>query len=410
MRSSTIIHYLCRTAIVLILAGIISTLFVTVSFCIPEHRVSENRERSEKILKELEPGYKNWELLFTHGWNGYIDTETDYLIIEHTRSDPDRPPLKNAMSHYPRYWEGGSAYLRIMFLVFSYAQVRYLLMAVITLLICAVSLKTAERVGKGISFAFVISLIAGNYILIPFTMQVSNCFVIALSAMLWVLCRYRGRQTDFLKLYTGFMITGAVLAFFDLLTVPVLTIGMPLCVLILLNLLEYKITDIKTNMKYIAGLSASWLIGYGGLWVQKWLIGSVVLGKNVFSDALNQVVYRTGNTHVEFNRFYTIALNLKAILPTQGENLFRIMFFITVSVVAAVIILLMRRPDFSDLRMFLPLLLTGLYPIIWYLAVADHSEVHASILSWRLLMIPVFILCSVYAYYFNKGKGVTRAK
>lgn len=49
---------------------------------------------------------------------------------------------------------------------------------------------------------------------------------------------------------------------------------------------------IKDQFLLMVRLGIAWVLGYGGTWAAKWVIGTVVLHRSVIADALNTVAYR----------------------------------------------------------------------------------------------------------------------
>ncbi|HGB4051199.1 TPA: hypothetical protein ACIVF2_004493, partial [Salmonella enterica subsp. enterica serovar 16:l,v:-] len=88
-----------------------------------------------------------------------------------------------------------------------------------------------------------------------------------------------------------FFILGSVINFIDLLTAPVASLSIPL-IIIILFLYEGKATFISSIKTTILS-SISWGLGYGLTWVAKWLIASVILGQNVFLNAIQSMFFRT---------------------------------------------------------------------------------------------------------------------
>ena len=90
-------------------AGIVSAvIMLTLVYFIPDSAIAANRDRSLKMLIEDEHGKGTWELLFTHGWSGKLDTDSDINIFNITKAKPEYNAIQNAMyiGGYSRYWHG----------------------------------------------------------------------------------------------------------------------------------------------------------------------------------------------------------------------------------------------------------------------------------------------------------------
>lgn len=103
-----------------------------------------------------------------------------------------------------------------------------------------------------------------------------------------LLCNDNNRINSNIGLF--FFIIGSITSFFDLLTTPLLTLGFPL--LVWISLQPDEQTEIKKDVVTIFKHSVSWFSGFALTWVTKWLLGTIVLGENIFSDAWEQSVYR----------------------------------------------------------------------------------------------------------------------
>ncbi|WP_316076932.1 hypothetical protein [Varibaculum cambriense] len=72
-----------------------------------------------------------------------------------------------------------------------------------------------------------------------------------------------------------FMILGMAVSFLDFLTYPVLALGIPLVM--------YVIVRQEAGILKIIGLSCSWAAGYIGFWSFKWILGAIFAGKPLSS-------------------------------------------------------------------------------------------------------------------------------
>ncbi|MBS5962357.1 MAG: hypothetical protein KH307_01540 [Varibaculum cambriense] len=72
-----------------------------------------------------------------------------------------------------------------------------------------------------------------------------------------------------------FMILGMAVSLLDFLTYPVLALGIPLVM--------YVIVRQEAGILKIIGLSCSWAAGYIGFWSLKWILGAIFAGKPLSS-------------------------------------------------------------------------------------------------------------------------------
>ena len=113
-------------------------------------------------------------------------------------------------------------------------------------------------------------------------------------------------------MYFFFLIIGMMTSYFDLLTYPLITWGIPIVWWLIIN--EENLTA-KKYLEQVILLGIAWIIGYGGMWFGKWILASIVLNKNIIVEALKEVLLRTSAynevTFSQSNRFYAIYMNWK---------------------------------------------------------------------------------------------------
>ena len=92
-----------------------------------------------------------------------------------------------------------------------------------------------------------------------------------------------------------FFIIGGLTSFFDLLTAPLVTLGLPAIVLLLLRKKINRSGHFKDYVFILLCISLSWLVGYAIIWVSKWLLASIFLHENILQDGFREVIQRTGS-------------------------------------------------------------------------------------------------------------------
>lgn len=99
---------------------------------------------------------------------------------------------------------------------------------------------------------------------------------------------------------------GSATAFFDLLTTPIVTLGIPLIVKVLI---DYKKRN-NCSIYEILKECLYWGMGYSTTMILKWIITDVFLGRSVFNTSIKQLLYRIGDKSEDIN--YTVKLSLLA--------------------------------------------------------------------------------------------------
>lgn len=218
-------------------------------------------------------------LLRSEGW------KTILLLPRHHEEVSQTYNLRRLMEgstegstiHYPRYWHCSTFVARLLLTVMSYPRIRLLIYWLTSLLMlwCAVRLWT--RLGHRLTLALAVALLAANVYLMQFSLQFAPVLVIALGAIVWMTYRppLSWRHAALL-----FLVVGSLTAAFDLITVPSLTLGLPLVVLVAL-----------ADWRQVLAALVAWLVAYVATWAAKWGIATLVTGENIFADAYGQASF-----------------------------------------------------------------------------------------------------------------------
>ena len=288
--------------------------------------------------------------------------------------------------HYGRYWHGSTFLMRFLLLIGDYTMLRMLFYLVTSLLLLWTSAALWRRRSPAIAAAFLTSLLLVNLFIMQFSIQFAPVLVIALCATLWVLYRVKdGRQLCFVL-----FVTGSLTSYFDLLTCPMLTWGLPLTVWLL------RPTSIRQGMRDWGHASALWASGYGITWVSKWFIATALTTENVVRDGLSQFSIRAG-TGEAISRFDALTRNI-------GTLNWPIVCIAILIVAVVAFLMLKRRPSLPALRTsLLPLLLTAAATLVWYLVLADHSYLHYWF-TYRDLAVTLFALLAMLSILISDCK------
>lgn len=124
------------------------------------------------------------------------------------------------------------------------------------------------------ALAFLGTYVLMNPIATALSFQYYSVFYCTTLGMLAVLVGHNYFQKH--KLWPAFfMILGMAVSFLDFLTYPVLALGIPLVM--------YVIVRQEAGILKIIGLSFSWAAGYIGFWSLKWILGAFFAGKPLSS-------------------------------------------------------------------------------------------------------------------------------
>ncbi len=390
------LRLMLRLFIILLCSIIAAVLLLTAVFCLPNDALQENVALSLYYINSVEgiyyPNYfhSNAEPLT-------IDNYTNNLMVKNCLADEAESALHNALyvQDYARYWHGYLLFLRPLLCLGSIELVRYIHMILLMLLFSSVFYEMARKIDFFAALAYAVSLLAVWFFLVPMSLQYAAVFYLTFLFMLLIL--HYGERLSQRTLMLLFFVFGILTSFFDLLTVPLLTLGFPLIALLGLQLFH----DLPVGKPAFCGtlkLSGFWMLGYGLFWASKWFLGGLILKADVLSDAVSAALMRLNvpeytGAHNHFDRLTVILSNIKKLFPS-----FPLSFF-TFAVAALGVALVFsvgfwlthrgRGMERFPLKDLFPLALVTLYPFLWYCVLANHSGVHA-FFTCKLLSITIF--------------------
>ena len=283
---------------------------------------------------------------------------------------------------YGRYWHGYLIVLKPLFLFLDYNGIRWLNYVLLSLLTLSCAYWSYKRIGLQTCILFVLSLCAVEGYIVPLSTQLSTMFYISLSASLIVLLW--GKQLEQKRLLSNFFfIIGGLTSFFDFLTTPVLSLGLPLSLHLLLNREGEK-------WRKVVKMGIIWLAGYASIWLSKWILVSLFTEHNMLLEALQQMsihmglesVHSTnpfGDGNVLFERIYVTFTDL----PSNPITLWLVFVFII-----GCITLALKKKKEKGYNQNVGYLLIALIPIAWYLATGTHTGVH-----WRFTHRSLWVTC-----------------
>lgn len=390
----------------LIFILLFSTLMIF-TYALPNNRIRVNAQKSIALLeKDGQPFYINYD-----GAN--LDAFTDSIMLNQSidvaenegieitkrafsnyfNSEEDVPQITNLrnfyngninLSQYERYWHGYVTILRPLLMVFDYAGIRQLNVIIVFMLLVLTSILMSKKIGIKYAMAFAISIILMNVFVIPMAMQYMNIYVTTLLGIIAILLIKEEKLKNNLPFV--FLILGMVTAFFDLLTYPLLTLGMPLIVAILRLNKKDKPINIKELVLTFTKVCVLWGIGYGMTYISKWILTSIVIGENIIPQAIAQFMFRTG-ANENLSKIDVIIKNLKNYY-TRPAIAILILFAIS-----WIYLIIKHRKERINLKSIIALIVIALMPYVWYVVLSNHSNIHAWF-TYRIQAITLFAILS----------------
>lgn len=362
-----------KTAGIFFAIVIVGTILLTAAYYIP---VNENNMTASYEIMDKEGWYPaipivsaSYETYFTSYKPGVLDDSSDYVMLGKALYTVVDSALVTAMNMdgYSRYWHGYVSVLRPLFAVFDYGEIRtgnamgqLLLMA---LLFSFIYQK------KGIKYAL---LALTSYCLLmplamPFSLQYSWVFYITYGFLLYLVSRKKECLPDGMKLYWIFMAVGMLTSYFDLLTYPLYTWGIPMTWWLLLQEKEQKSSVYVKNTIYTG---VWWLFGYAGMWLSKWCLGSIILKENIF-----EVVFSKGAKWTDSENALELSGRLEAIYANWKHYEYKLYVILLLAWLLFVIIFSIRNGVARNARNK-ALLLVGMSSAVWYFVMSKHTLGH----------------------------------
>ena len=275
-------------------------------------------------------------------------------------SDADAGPNM----YYPRYWHGSTFVVRLLLAITSYQDIRYLFYMVSTVLLLWCLYRLWSRVGRGVAIAILFSLFSVNFFVMQFSLQFVWVLLIALSGIIWLTYRQSVAWEQGILL---FFVMGSLTGFLDLITVPSLTLALPLVVVVAMR----REQDWHRGIAVIVVMAVSWLLGYTLTWLSKWGLATPFTGENVFANAYGQAASWTeGGTN------YIVTAIMSCMKYTHWKLVMMFSLFMLLMVVIGF------RPKGWKLAVQFGLIM--LIPLAYYVVMA-HPAAHHAWFNYRAL-------------------------
>lgn len=398
-----------RFMILYLILTIIFTVLMFCSYLLPNFNIRGHIEESIAQLKNEGIGYTP----FYNQPGAMLDTHTDALMLNiafnkgmnENQSDFARA-VENSfldegdMVHsldtnvhsgeynnheYSRYWHGIQVVLRPLLLFFNYTEIRYLLMIVFFILLGLTFSMIGKQLGTRYIVAFALTISFMYAIIIPTSLQYSCMFIIMLLATITTLFLYKMEKQKYLPYL--FFIIGALSTYFDLLTYPLITLGIPLIITLIYE--NNKKTKLSKLFIIAIELGILWSLGYILLFATKWLVASVILHRNAIIEAIDALFFRVnGNEQYPVTRTAVLKNNFNFFFVPLAKYIMIAAFLIWIG------LFVFFRKKINEMKAVLPIICIAIIPYLWYILLAGHSSIH----SWftnKIQAVTAFAILSI---------------
>lgn len=397
----------------IILCVLTGSLLITIANYLPINEgnkaTSLEQIASEGLFPEvpsMQGGYGSF-----HSMNPTaLELATDALMLKMALYEGEGEGIEQAFRNYStqyeeeysRYWHGYVVVLRILTLFFNYYEIR-ILNAIIQNVIFALIAFYLWR-DKGIKY--VLALSTSYLLLMPMALaqclQYSWAFYVAFLALLVYVKNRKYWETSNRYVYF-FIVVGAAITYFDLLTYPLLSWGFLITWWIIL---QEKVENAFGYSKKVVGSGIAWILGYAGMWCGKWVVGSLILRENLFAKAISEALLWTveeGENAITWkDRLSAVFINWS----TYEYKIYLIILFVWV-------VFWCIRSVIYGLNKSLKapaLLLIASSSIVWYVILAGHAIMH-HIFTHRIAGVSIaaflgMILVSTEKKFLKENKKI----
>lgn len=408
-------NFIKNCALITILYALLGSILLLLVFNIPTSTIKHNIQISKNIIRH--EGFRPNDTPYL---NSYRENATDCLILLQAQNENNKTLLDKALKvyhktyqtddscqnllkstnnitnyqekDYARYWHGYLIFLKPLFSILSLDLVRqifsclhiYLMLVIFVLLIKQKLWFMIIPYGLTLLF-FINPYQTGK------SLTYSTCAFISSLAIITLLTNKEKLKT---KLPYFFFIIGITTSFFDFLTYPLVTFGLPMYFYIFLNFSN----SAKETIKKTILLFCCWFAGYTLMWSAKWILATILTDKNIIQDALEQIIYRTSfelkNGEGTGSILLSDTISRNIIVALDNPQIYQTT---TLCLIVSLIFILKNqqlKSLYLNLLQILPLILL---PFLWYALISNHSYIHCWF-TFKILSISYFSILGTFIY------------
>ncbi|MDE5894283.1 MAG: hypothetical protein K2H45_15325, partial [Acetatifactor sp.] len=231
----------------------------------------------------------------------------------------------------------------------------------------------AHEVWKRKGLPYVLAALTSYVLLMPIAMvlslQFTWVFYIAMGGTL--LLTVKGdRMLEGRRYLYCFMALGMLTSFFDLLTYPLFTWGVPLSWWLAMR--SDRSGAVK-RLKQVVSTGLCWIVGYGGMWLGKWCLATLVLRHNVVREAVDEIFLRTGME--DTLQSWGLAERWEAVY-TNWKHYEYIIYAVLLLAWLTWAIVRSLWKNWKATGNSCAYVLIGLSSFVWYIILANHTSGH----------------------------------
>lgn len=352
------------------------------------------------VRKNYKEGQTKEELEDTAGElitinNGEVCAGENYDIVGELQEFVDGK-TETSIS-YARYWHGYLPALRVLLIFFNVTQIRYILLFLFIILFIYLFILIKRNLNLHTAIIFAYSLIVEGYFFVSYSLESAPVFIVMMTACIILL-----KRIDKIKNFNIYIfVIACITNFVDYLTVPIITLAMPLYLYVLYINKTNENMGIKYHLKIILKAAIAWGIGYALTWAAKWIMYDIIYDKGLIKSAILQVLYRSGGNNKYVKTSVKIVLKYLIL-----ESVSYIILYLVIAVNVIMCKVMAKPMEFRkvNIKRKIPILVVSIIPFIWFLALANHTVIHIRF-TYRNMIIFIFgILIFICEAFEQKQK------
>ena len=277
---------------------------------------------------------------------------------------------------YPRYWHGWLLPLKLLLMMFSYTDIRLLLLITHSFLLLGIimAFRKRNKILPGLAFAAaIISMFPLTYMT---SIDYSMCTLVMEIGVFLLLEFNEWFDRKYGRYVMFFMLMGILTTYFDFLTYPTITITYPLIIWVINTVdkakREKEALKIKEIIIEFVLCGSLWAIGYFGMWASKWVVCTIFSDPNMISDVLTQIGFRTSD------KVNGAEITIGAVLEKNFARYNQLPLELMGLMVLLLSILIGKwnKPDKYQVTGAVILIVIAAVPLVWLMVLSNHSFIH----------------------------------
>ena len=407
-----------RALLLIALSALLGTGLLILSEFLPAEPMDRNLSRSADIFQATGkyPNLHTWcsskldnysdAIMLLMAGNVSSEHPVDHAMMSYHGIMGEFDPVQIFVKHYiegkeyegyepySRYWHGYGVIYRLLLLFLDYHRIRQLNLALqlgLILLLCVLMVRLGKR-GRGMILPLLISYGMLPPAVMGLNLEYSLGFYVSmLSVLALLILGIRGKIRE--KEYLVLLFAGICTAYWDVLTYPMAALGLPM---VAAFFLEPEEKPGRALVRMIR-LGFFWGLGYGLMWVLKWVIGTALTGRNVFEDGISTFLLRTSD------EAYGETVTVGATLWSNIMYFFRtpvsflLLGYLLFAGTGLIKRLIRERISVGKAgRILLPYVLIACIPFAWCVITKNHANIHYWLASKAFIVSTMALMCGMY--------------